>query len=488
MEHKRELILVIVILLLVVNTISFFTVFTITGKATVASTGEVSLCLAKLPSISPIADQTATVDTAFTLQVQTTFYGANTSTSYFDDTSLFNINQSGYLSFTPQAADVGSQNIIITVQDISMCSISVNSTETFLLTISQPATAAEEAAPAAAAAAGGGGGGGGVAKKKEKLVLSLSEETIKVTLKQFQKLIKKITVTNNGEVQLDVEVSNPLAAVLSLSPSFFALSPGESQDIWLVFNPFLSAEPEVYSGIITLHGTHGTQTVTKRATVVLEIESQEVLFDASIDIAKKTVVAGDELKVAINLFNLQAIAPAKVTLIHTLLDMDNNILYEVEETVSIDARASFSKSFPLAETLPPGQYLYSLKVIYLNSFASATELITVEKKPRFPALAGLAAPVAKRPFFVLAIPVMFVVIIGILVALYFTHHRIGKAKTTTIIKEKTIIGPKTIIKRDMSGFRRKLAVLKEGYQRGYITEEAYKKSKDKIEQIIEQER
>ncbi len=484
MEHKKEVILVIVILLLVVNTISFFTVFTITGKATVASTGEVSFCLAKLPSISSIADQAATVDAAFTLQVQTTFYGANTSTSYFDDTSLFDINQSGYLSFTPQAADVGSQNILIIVQDISMCNISVNSTETFLLTISQPAA---EAAPAAAAAAGGGGGGG-VAKKKEKLILSLSEETIKVTLKQFQKLTKKITVTNNGEVQLDLKVSNPLAAVLSLSPSFFVLSPGESQDIWLVFNPFLSAEPEVYSGIITLQGTHGTQTVTKRATVVLEIESQEVLFDASIDIAQKTVVAGDELKVAINLFNLQAIEPANVTLIHTLLDMDNNILYEVEETVSVDARASFSKSIRIADTLPRGQYLYSLKVIYLNSFASATELITVEKKPRFPALAGLAAPVAQRPFFVLAIPVMFLVIIGILVALYFTHHKIGKAKTTTIIKEKTIVRPKTIIKRDMSEFRRKLAVLKEGYQRGYITEEAYKKTKDKIEQIIEQER
>ena len=255
-----------------------------------------------------------------------------------------------------------------------------------------------------------------------------------------------------------------------------------------MFNPFLSAEPEVYSGIITLKGTHGTQTVTKGATMVLEIESQEVLFDASIDLAKKTVVAGDELKIAITLFNLQAIAPAKVTLIHTLLDMGNNILYEIEETVSVDARASFSKSIPIAETFPPGQYLYSLKVIYLNSFASATELITVEKKQRFPALAGLAASGTQRPFFVLAIPVMFVVIIGILVGLYFTHRRIGKVKTTTIIKEKTIVRPKTIIKRDMSEFRRKLAVLKEGYQRGYITEEAYKKTKEKIEQIIEQER
>src|SRR3989344_4394141 len=161
MVLKKRMMLLLAILLLLVNIISFSVVFVnigeiATGAASATATGTASVCIAKAPTITAIANQAATIGTPFTLQVAATFYGANTSTSYFDNTSLFNINGSGYISFTPLAAGAGTHNILITVQDASTCNIAINPTATFSLTM---AAAAEEAAPAAPGAGGGGGGG-----------------------------------------------------------------------------------------------------------------------------------------------------------------------------------------------------------------------------------------------------------------------------------------------------------------------------------------
>src|SRR3989344_3943442 len=148
MVLKKRTILLLAILLLLVNITSFCLVFVTTDKPTTAAlaiaTGTATMCNVRAPTISAIGSQTATVGTLFTLQVSATLYGANTSISYFDDSSLFNINGSGYISFIPLGANLGTSNVIITVQDASNCDIAVNATAAFSLTIQ---------------AAGGGGGG-----------------------------------------------------------------------------------------------------------------------------------------------------------------------------------------------------------------------------------------------------------------------------------------------------------------------------------------
>src|SRR3989344_3412413 len=181
MVLKKRMMLLLAILLLLVNIISFSIVFVnigeiATGAASATATGTASVCIAKAPTITAIADQTGTIGTAFTLQISATFFGANTRTSYADNTSLFVINQSGYISFTPTAAQEGTHSILITVSDASNCDTNVSATRTFKLTISQEGGAA----PAPAAGGGGGGGGGGGAPSKEKKEVELS-----TTLKEF---------------------------------------------------------------------------------------------------------------------------------------------------------------------------------------------------------------------------------------------------------------------------------------------------------------
>ena len=177
--------------------------------------------------------------------------------------------------------------------------------------------------------------------------------------------------------------------------------------------------------------------------------------------------------------------------------MNNNIVYQEEETVFVETKASFSKTVTLPPDIKPGDYVYSLKILYQDSFATATEIFTVEDKTKLATLAGLATSTGREIALIWIVPALFIVTITILVALYFTQRKIKKVKvqkTKTIIKQRTIIKhrtiqrtvvkPKTIIKRDMSDYRHKLATLREGYNRGYIKEDTYRKLKGRLEEII----
>ncbi len=483
MENKKRLILALALLLIFLSVVNFYTAFTITGKATAATTGKASICIVKAPEITTIAAQTATVGTAYTLQVNAVFYGLNTSITYSDNTDLFAINQSGYISFTPASGDIGTHSITITVADASGC-LAVNTSTTFLLTVSEVVVPPPETP---AGGGGGGGGGGAPAKKQPWISFKLSDEILKVNLKESQMLEKMMTVINNGDANLIIEVKNLLPAAVSLFPIKFDLLKDREQEIKIVFNPYLDTKPDIYSGLITFIGSNDSQTVTKTATIILEIESEEVLFDASLDLPQKTFSPGDELQAAITIYNLQNVFSAEVTLIHSILDMNNKVLYQEEEMTTLKDKASFAKTIPLAEDMPPGQYLYSLKVLYKDSFATASDLFTVEEPARLALpLVGLAAPVTRKSVYFLGVPLLFVLIGAIVLALYFTHRKIKKSKTILkpIIQRRTIIKPRTIIKQDTSNLRSKLLLLKEGYSKGFIKEATYKQAKVKLENLI----
>ncbi|MBU0470112.1 MAG: hypothetical protein KJ984_01420 [Nanoarchaeota archaeon] len=432
MDVKRRLIFIVAILLVAASFVYLFTacflvpsLIHITGETTAATQGDATLCLGRPPTINSISTQLATVDQAFSYQVNATFYGANTNISYFDNTTLFDINQSGYISFTPGAGSDGLHSIKITVQDSSDC-LFMNTSETFLLIIFPIVT------PSTPAPSGGGGGGGGTAlipviSEKGKLFnlsFQLSDEIIKVSLKESQKSEKEISIINDGKETLKMVVVSPLSTVLSIQPNKFNLHKDKEQKINLSFNPYLNATPGVYYSLITVTGEKNPQTVSRTIPIVVEIESEKVIFDASLDLIKKSYNSGDGLKATISLFNLGDDISANVTLIHTILDLNNNVVYQEEETVTMQ-QASFSKTIPLLN-ITPGQYLYALKVIYKDSFATATEFFTVEESKT--SLVGLAASATKRAVYSFGLPLMLILITAIVIVLYLIHKRIRKIK------------------------------------------------------------
>lgn len=590
------MILLLAILLLLVNIASFVVVFVNTTDsisaptmaASASASGAANICIAKPSTIAAIAEQTAIIDTAFTLQVSATFFGANTSIAYSDNTSLFDINQSGYISFSPPRANLGAHSILITVSDASNCDINVSTTRTFSLIVASEA-AGGGGGGGGGAAAGGGGGGGGTPKPKKGIEPSItpqefdidktydltflwagdthtitvskaegntatlliksnpvfisldvgeseeidldddklkdisitllsiekdtarlrikiiregiivSDDVLKASIRQSQILERKIVVVHDWMENLEVELTTSLENLLTIDPELFPLAVKSKQPVLLTFNPNRDAALGTYTGTATVTASDASQKekFVKIITLVTEVESDSVLLDGSVDIREKTLQAGEELRVAVSVFNLLDVPVQNVTLLYEIFDQANTVKYTKEEHIGIEKQVSFTKTIPIPKNLPPGQYVLSLKMIYKDSFATATEIFTIEGKEKLSALAGLAAFAGGRAF-IFAVPIMFMLIVGMVVALFLTQRKIKKVKTLktptvikqrTIIKQKTIhktiIRPKTIIQRDMSEYRRKLATLREGYRRGYIKEDTYRKLKAKLEEIIQ---
>ncbi len=490
MKIKRELILLLVAFLLVITILNFLVVLytpiwpPLTGKVT--STGEVNLCLGRDPLIDAIADQSATIDTAFTYQVGVTFFGDNTSTSYADNTSLFVINQSGYISFTPTSSQVGTYPILITAEDTSGC-LTTNSSEDFILTVSE-AVAAPAAAAAAAAGGGGGGGGGGAVGKaiaEPTPFFEMSEKKVKVILKQSQSVEKTVTIVNYGKSELQMEIINPFAEV-SVYPENFILPAGGEQEIVLLFNPSKDAQPEIYTGTLAVKGIWGEDQLVRNIAIVLEVESERILFDGSIDLGKKSFFPGEELDYTVIISGL---LPGEVSAIYTVSSLEGELIFTEEEVISIKEQVSFSKSVELPDDLAPGEYVLALKMKSGESFATATELFTVTGPPS--SLAAIAAPILKRPLLVGILPIVLSIsVVVIVLVLYLFHRRI---KGRTFVREKVVERIKTITKprvivRDTAGLERKLQLLRESYERGYIREESYRKARAKLEELREKMR
>lgn len=502
MNLKRGLLLVLTVLLLafsIINFIIFSTTTTtpITGKATNAAQGTASLCIGHPPTITAIADQTATNGTPYSLQVNVKFHGSNTSWRYFDNSTLFDINQSGYLNFTPVINDNGTYTILITVEDGTIC-VAMNSSTTFQLTIpgvggGGGGEVVPTPTPAAPNTGGGGGGGTALAKAALPPSFDMSEEEVKVTVKQSQSVEKPIIITNDGKITLDFTITNVLG-VVSVSPNKFKLQPGEKKAITLIFNPAKNAIPDVYTGIITVRGG----SLKKNVIIIVEVESDRVLFDGSIDLRKKVLHPGENLE---GTYYITGLLPsAMINVVYTIYDLENRHYYVEEENLTIDQQISFTKSITLPRGLPPGGYVIAMKIIYKNSFATATELFTVEAP--LSALAGLAAPIAERPLFTLAIPLMIILLLVILTFLFFMHRHIKRQKILagpkTIIQQKTIqktiqktvVQPqiKTIVDWDSSLIQRKLSVLREGYEKKLIQPETYHKAKEALEALLAQKK
>ncbi|KHO50135.1 MAG: Dystroglycan-type cadherin-like protein [archaeon GW2011_AR9] len=578
---QKRLIIGAALALIVINLISTFLMLQqtatltvpLTGKA--SSSGEVQLCINRPPSITAIADQTGTEGTAFTLQVTATEPDGQTLT-YYDNTSLFAIDQTGLISFTPSFDSAGTYSILITVQD-SGC-VQFNASDDFLLTIAEGTPPAEEGP----AGGGGGGGGGGISippkdigslesitgtqrssaregqiiiftykgithtihldklgvdsaritvaslpqtvtllqgeyeefdldedkvadvriqldliqDKQAYFLISylresfyISDEILKVNVRKSELLEKKVTVTNDGQINLDLRIENPMENLLTITPSLFTLSKELNELLSFTFNPSKDAIPDVYSRTITFTGTQGLRLHNEYMVVVLEVETDKVLFDGNIDLTKESYFPGEEMAATVSIFNLGKESSANLTLMYDITDLQGKQWYTLEEAITLEQQASFSKVIPLPPDILPGQYVLALKIPYQDSFATSTELFTVEAPapaaPRPSALAGLAARIAGKPVFVLAVPAMLMLIVGIVIILVHLHKRSRRLeKTHATIKQKAIESKVQDI-HDASRLQQKLNLLTESYHKGYIKEETYLETKAKIEKLLQ---
>ncbi len=242
----------------------------------------------------------------------------------------------------------------------------------------------EEAQPSGGggggAAAGGGGGGALIPLEvqEEPTVkdFSISPSSFKEELVLGAAKTRTIKIKNEGNSGLTFNL-NVLTVdnFVFLSEDSFSLEPNEEKDVEA---NIIGKRLGSYLGEIEVTADG----IKKSVTVIVEVESERVLFDVKMDIpsAYKEIRIGEELKAQITLLNIGP--PRKVDVITTYLikDKRGNVIYESSETFAVEKQASFVKSIRLPYQTGPGEYLAIVELTYENSFAVSSELFRIVSK------------------------------------------------------------------------------------------------------------
>lgn len=205
---------------------------------------------------------------------------------------------------------------------------------------------------------------------------SVSPSSIKEHLKLGTSKIQKIKIKNSDNVPINFDLSaKTINEFIFLSSTSFTLEPSEEKEIEV---NIVGRKLGSYFGSLEIIGDNIKEVVN----IVIEVESEQVLFDAKIDIpsAFKSVAPGSELRAQITLLNVGPPRKVDVTTTFIIKDRRGNVVYESSETFAVEKQKSFVKSFKIPPNLQPDDYLAVIEVRYENSFAVSSDLFKVVKK------------------------------------------------------------------------------------------------------------
>lgn len=280
-----------------------------------------------------------------------------------------------------------------------------------------------------AAAAGGGGGGGGPLPtpiEEKKADFSVTPTSIKEQLALGVARTRTIRVKNTGTAALIFKLNVvTVSDFVFLSDTSFGLSPGE--DKTLEAN-IIGKKLGSYIGEVEVDASG----IKKQINVVIEVESEQVLFDAKIDIPSgyKEVKAGDDLKAQITLLNVGPPRKVDVTTTYIIKDKSGNAVYESSETFAVEKQSSFVKAFKVPKNLPAGDYLAIIEVRYENSFAVSSELFKV--LPKEETIIEKAAK-SKAP-----LALIFILFLGMVFLMYLLGPKIKLPDKFRLKRQKKI--------------------------------------------------
>jgi len=233
--------------------------------------------------------------------------------------------------------------------------------------------------------AGGGGGtvnrtvgnigGGGTEKKAKEEIkdFSISESTIKERVILDSAKTKTIKIKNNGNVALSINL-NVLTVndIVFLSDNSFSLEPNQEKSVEV---NIIGKKLGSYFGEIGA----SADGIKKSANVVVDVVSEQVLFDVKMDIpsAYTEVEPGGELKSQITLINVGPANTVDVTPTYIIKDKNGNVIYEFTETFAVEKQKSYVQSMKIPGNSQPGDYLAVIELRYKNSFAVSSELFKV---------------------------------------------------------------------------------------------------------------
>jgi len=226
-----------------------------------------------------------------------------------------------------------------------------------------------------AGSSGGGGGGGGVLSLRKELNVYVSPSDFSIETISGKRERREFNLVNNGENELLISLNTEnLGNAITFQKNLIEL-PGNGEVV-VPFDVFLDARG-LLAGKITL--TSGDY--YKEIPVILNVKSENFLFDASISLVRtfRRILQGTDLTAEISL--LQVGPPEKVDVVanYIIKDFSGNSYFEDSETFFVLSEKKFLKEFHTSQ-LNPGKYIIGLEIVYPGAFAtSSTQFEVLEE-------------------------------------------------------------------------------------------------------------
>ncbi len=242
---------------------------------------------------------------------------------------------------------------------------------------------------------------------------------VKITLHGGESVDKFVSVRANEKTDFEAEIVG-LSGV-SLDVSRFGLGNGEQQNLKLTFDSH-SLDSGFYIGSLDLR----TGRSLTRIPLILEVESTDTVFDASLDIPPeyKSITSSDKLVTQIKLFDLlsggtqNGVGPKHVTMEYDIYTLDSRQVSSQTEDTIVDRQTQLTKAFSFPSDLPAGDYVIVVKARYQDSLGIASSLFTLSEPAPFFSPSVLGSGVS----YVIGGALLFFLMI-IFVFVYFVRDR-----------------------------------------------------------------
>jgi hypothetical protein len=220
---------------------------------------------------------------------------------------------------------------------------------------------------------GGGGGSSAVTIPVEEVSIDITPEAISVDVLEGETQRVGITFKNNVDKTYTLTLEQEgLDEVLNI-PNQVILNPGKE---YTINADFFGATKKLTTGSIVVKS--GEDVVT-RIPVVVNIRSENFLFDASIALGNQFSkrFSGDKITAQIDLKEVRALEKVDVVATYVIKDFQGNIYLEESETFFVEGTREFFRDFETSG-LKPGRYVLGLEIVYPGAFATSSAQFEVQ--------------------------------------------------------------------------------------------------------------
>ena len=245
----------------------------------------------------------------------------------------------------------------------------------------------------------------------------------------------------------------------------------ESKNItWNLRNPGKLALVKA-TGAISRNGTAKVY-LAKDDEKVLIFDSTKQLFDVNIEVLPdyKKIFQGEELLIQIILFNLRGFGTVDVDVKYSIKEPKGGLVATEEEVVTVETQAKFVRKLLIPSDLRPGNYVAFVEVKTpdgLIGTSSDSFEVSSRFEEEYPPQLG---------YYALGF-VGVIILLIIIILLLRLSERLKQKKKVIEIKEK-------IPEEKIQKLEKELAALESAYKSKFISEESYRKGKERIEKRL----